>query len=73
MHVGFSYQNELPTLPGTLRNKPHPKPWPESPAANSPVSLGQGADGLPIMGGQSASHPTRPIAFLDTFQPSKNL
>ena len=32
-----------------------------------------GADGLPIMGGQSASHPTRPIALLDTFRPSKNL
>ena len=39
MHAGFSYQNELPTLPGTFRKKPHPKPWPESPAANSLVSL----------------------------------
>ena len=32
-----------------------------------------GADGLPIMGGQSASHPTRPIVLLDTFRPCKNL
>ena len=46
MHVSFSYQNELPTLPGTFRNKPHPKPWPESPPANSLVSLNRVADGL---------------------------
>ena len=51
MHAGFSYQNELPTLTGTFRNKPHPKPWPESPAANLPVSLGSVADGPAPMGG----------------------
>ena len=32
MHARFSYQDRLPTLPRTSRNKPHPKPWPESPA-----------------------------------------
>ena len=47
MHVRFSYQSELPRLPGTSRNKPHPNPWLESPAANSLVSLGRVADGPP--------------------------
>ena len=32
MHAHFSYQDRLPTLLRTSRNKPHPKPWPESPA-----------------------------------------
>ena len=55
MHMRFSYQSELPRLLGTSRNKPHPKPWPESPAANSPVSLGRVADSPPDMVGRSAS------------------
>ena len=56
MHVRFSYQSELSRLPGTSRNKAHPKPWPESPAVNSPVSLGRVADGPPVMAGRSARH-----------------
>ena len=55
MHVKFSYQSELPKLSGTSRNKPHLEPWPESPAANSPVSLGRVADGPPDKAGRSAS------------------
>jgi len=54
MHARFSYQDRLPTLPTTSRNKPHPKPWPESPAASSPVSFGRVADGPPDMVGRSA-------------------
>src|SRR6185503_16515122 len=42
---------------GTSRIKPHPKPWPESPAANSPVSLGRFADGPPDMAGRSVRSP----------------
>ena len=63
MHVGFSYQNELPTLPGTFRKKTHPKPWPESPAANSPVSLGRVADGPIFMAGvrQLLTKSTEPL------------
>ena len=72
MHVWFSYQNKLPTLPGTFRNKSHPKPWPESPAANLPVSLGRVADGPALMGGQSASpNPTSKVS--GTFSASQNL
>jgi hypothetical protein len=69
MHVCFSLQNRLPTLPETFRNKSHLKQWPESPPANLPVSLGHGADSLPIMRGRSANY-TEP---LDVFQPPKNL
>ena len=32
MHARFRYQDRLPTLPRTSRNKPHPKPWQESQA-----------------------------------------
>ena len=55
MHVRFSYQSEPSTLPGTSRNKPRPKPWPESPAANSPASLGRVADGPPDMAGRTTN------------------
>ena len=72
MHVWFSYQNELPTLIGTFRNKPYPKPWPKSPAANLPVSLGLVADGPALMGGQSAS-PNPTSRVFETFSASQNL
>ena len=51
----FSDQSEPSKLPRTFKDKPRPKPWPESPAANSPVSLGRVADGPPDMVGRSAS------------------
>ena len=34
MHVGFNYQNRLPTFLQTFRNKPHPKPRSESPGTD---------------------------------------
>ena len=55
MHVKFSCQSELPKLPGISRNKPHLELWPESPAANSPVSLGRVAGSSPDLAGRSAS------------------
>ena len=63
MHVKFSCQSELPRLPEISRNKPHLKPWPESLAANSPVSLGRVADGPPDMAGRSA-YPMRTVCDL---------
>ena len=73
MHAGFSYQNELPTLPRTFRKKTPSQTVAGIAGGELAGEPQPGADGLPIMGGQSASHPTRPIALLDTFRPSKNL
>ena len=58
MHAGFSYQNELPTLLGTFRNKPHPKTVAGIAGGELTGEPRPGSDGRPIMGGQSASYPT---------------
>jgi hypothetical protein len=53
MHVKSITWNQLYTLSGTHRNKPHPKPRPEPPPASSTVSHGSVADSPNVHVGQS--------------------
>jgi hypothetical protein len=60
MHVKSITWNQLYTLLGTHRNKPHPKPRSELPPASSMVILGRAADGPPNQVGRSVTHGQKP-------------
>jgi hypothetical protein len=53
MHVKSIAWNDIYTLLGTHRNKPHPKPRPEPPPTSSTVSHGSVADSPDAHVGQS--------------------
>jgi hypothetical protein len=53
MHVKSIAWNDIYTLLGTHRNKPHPKPRPEPPPTSSTASHGSGADNPDAHVGQS--------------------
>jgi hypothetical protein len=53
MHVKSIASNDIYTLLGTHRNKPHPKPRPEPPPASSTVSHSSVADSPNVHVGQS--------------------